>query len=132
MTDIIAEQSTTLPEGAIISVVLGRNKTKRGASKAFTEIRARRADDMIKMRLSHDVSPHALPTLLTMSVKQIEKERKLVKSEQMQRPTTFKEFVSSMMNHDMFLSPILEGMENGSQEVESAPKPKRKKRKVKK
>src|SRR5881394_614004 len=106
MIEAIAEQTTTLPEGATVSVVLFQSTTKRGMTK-FTEIRARRGDDMIKMRLSEGVSPHVLPTLLAMSVRQIEKERAVVKSGQHRRPVTFREFVESMMDHDMFLTPIL-------------------------
>jgi len=109
MSDVIAEQTTTMPEGATVSVVLCQGK-----AKAFTELRARRGDDMIAMRLSNNVSPHALPTLLVLSIKQIEKEQALqnaigyVRLGGFRRPSSFTEFVSTMVDRGMFLTPILD------------------------
>lgn len=101
MSDIIAEERTTLPEGAVVSV----SRVNRPKLGPFTEIRAWRGNNIVKMR-ADDVTPQNLRWYLDNIVKEIARERVLLAvkpSMQIRSPNTIKEFVNNMAACNMFL-----------------------------
>jgi hypothetical protein len=105
MSDIIAEERTTLPEGATLCVA----RISRPKLGPFTELRAWRDENIVKMH-ADNIAPHNLRWYLDNMVATINRARlKLTKKPGMlyRNPKTITEFVNNMAFYEMF---ILEAM----------------------
>ncbi len=110
MIDVLVEETTTLPEGAQLSVcrckLVGAKR-----SNIFTELRAQRDGKLVKMRVT-DVGPSNLSTYLTLIRRELLRRRlqltKKPELEPLRRPTNLDEFVQNMAYHDMFIFTALE------------------------
>jgi hypothetical protein len=123
---IIHQETTTLSEGATVSLIKYSTVRKTGGLMIHTELRARRDENEIKMSVD-DVSPTSMKIYLAMVIRAIETERKklTVKPEYDSRlPDTFRQFVNSMAFNDMFIFNALEPSPSEEQDV----KPRRNKK----
>lgn len=107
MKIILVEESTTLPEGAQISVVRARIETKKSQGPPFTELRAHKDKDQIAMRVD-DIAPHNLRQYLDMMLRQIAKIKERFNAIPKERcthysaPKDIAEFTESMSAKGMF------------------------------
>lgn len=113
MSDTIAEERTTLPEGATVSV----SRLSRPKLGPFTEIRAWMDSNIVKMR-GDDITPGNLRWYLHHCVLAINRERlKLDKKPGMliRNPKGFREFVNNMAFYGMFIfEALVSEMPSGS------------------
>jgi len=101
MADVVAQESTTLPEGATVSV----SRIQRTKLGACNELRAWMGNHIVKMR-ADDIAPQNLRWYLNQVVKVINRERvKLTKKPGMyiQTPKSMSDFVNNMAFHGMFI-----------------------------
>jgi hypothetical protein len=110
----LTEETTTLPEGAKLSVCVCRNETKKTVSKSYAELSARTDKATVTMRVA-GAAPHNLPAYLTMCVAEINRHRnkleKVPEYEIHRSLKDFAEFVHNMAANNMF---ILTPWQNGA------------------
>lgn len=107
--DVLAEERTTLPEGATVEVVKYFVTTKRGGH-TFTELRAWRDDQEVKMRVD-DISACNLRQYMGLVIHQIQRHRVDLRATPkllVQRPATIKDFVHNMAAKGMFIFNAIE------------------------
>jgi hypothetical protein len=102
--NIIAEETTTLPEGAVLSVC--RVKPSRGP--VHLVLFALRGNKRVEMRLNESTSVASLPTLLKLIRRELERRRAtMTKKPELdipyRTPRTIQDFVISMAFKDMFV-----------------------------
>lgn len=104
MSDVIHEESTTLPEGA--TIYLAKLKSKRlGHETFFTELRAWQKDTVIKMRVS-EVGPSNMRQYLDLMVREIARRRQGYTEKPlagMATPHDMADFVQEMAYQGMFI-----------------------------
>jgi len=104
---ILAEETTTLPEGAQISVCRGQYEGSKVRSQ-FTELVAMHAgcpNKRIQMRMDN-IPAHLLKTYLMLTVREINRERAKVTvkpPEPYRKPQTIRDFVQWMAHFGMFI-----------------------------
>ena len=104
---VLAEETTTMPEGAVVSVYRGQYEGGKVRSQ-FTELVAMHAgcpNKRVSMRVD-DIPAHCLKTYLTLTMKAITRERLALTDkpkEQWRKPQTIKDFVLTMAYHGMFI-----------------------------
>lgn len=127
MRNVVSSESTTLPDGALITVARLTTITTpedgdpKGIkeTKPHTEISAEfrypedhkpglRKTKIIRMGVGEDISPNVLRSYLMMALRQIDKERQLIASKALQpyphdAPKDYREFVQAMAAAEMFL-----------------------------
>ena len=102
---IIAEETTTLPEGAILSVC--RCKELRG--KSYLTLIATHANKRVQMRLEEQTGTASLPTLLKLVRREIGRRRGMLTKKPdtdgpfSRKPHTIGDFVLEMALKDMFV-----------------------------
>jgi len=102
LTNVIAHESTTLPEGACIGVY--KMRAKGGAT--YAELQAYRLQKLVKMRLAEETSANSISTYLKLIVREIERRRGMMTKkpdEDFRSPKNIAEFVQSMAFNDMFV-----------------------------
>jgi hypothetical protein len=105
----IAEETTTLPEGATVSITRFDHATQRGRSE-FTQLRAWHDNELIKMRVDN-ISPQNMRQYLHLVIRQIERERaELTEAPVLiiRRPESIKDFVHNMAVKKMFIFNAIE------------------------
>jgi hypothetical protein len=108
MADVVAEERTTLPEGATLSL----SRIQRPKLGACNELRAWMGDHIVKMR-ADDIAPQNLRWYLDQVVKVINRERvKLTKKPGLfiQTPKSIADFVNNMAFHGMFILDPVKGI----------------------
>jgi len=101
MSEVTAEASRTLPEGATVGVY----RLVRPKLGAMTELRAWMGDVIIKMK-TDNITPQNLQWYLDTCIKHIDREREkiTVKPGMVVSPVhTIKDFVNNMAFHGMFI-----------------------------
>jgi hypothetical protein len=138
MTDALQEETTTLPEGACISI----SKMKSAGEKRtvlFTELRAYRHgnNNIVKMRVD-GVGPVNLRLYLDLIVREITRLRKSYTAKPLigvTTPHTIADFVQEMACQDMFIFEVLTSApekEESKQEENGKQRNERKQRKPRK
>lgn len=141
--NVLAEETTTLPEGAVITVYRGQYTGDRLKSK-FTQLVAYHAEHRVEMRMD-DVGAHCLKTYLRLVVREIERRRMAMHAPPQwvsapSAPKTMKDFVDTMAYYGMFIfetlnettnsEAILQGSEQVQGEIQKRPDDRNKRRKV--
>jgi hypothetical protein len=110
MSDVIAEETTTLPEGAVISVFKSNTVRvyKNGKEKASvsTGLAARFGNKVVKMTIDGNVSAPRLKQYLDLIVREITRRRGMLSTKpglDYRSPKDIHEFVISMAYNGMFL-----------------------------
>lgn len=111
----IAVESTTLPEGAIISVARVKTLTRSKSGKdedikespPHSEVSASHDDTKIVMNVAQ-MSPLALRPYLDLTIRELEKQRERLKNGALKPhrydpPRDFSEFAATMAHHEMFI-----------------------------
>lgn len=97
----LATETTTMPEGATVSVV--RANTKTGAVNTY--LIAAHGKKEIQMKVD-DISPGSMPQYLKMMCREIDKLRALIEKKpefEYYGPNTIRSFVHNMAYHGMFI-----------------------------
>jgi hypothetical protein len=114
MASVIGQETTTLGEGATISVAVCQEARASGGLNTYTELRAWKGDDIVKMHVD-PVSVHALRQYLALWLRAIERERARFTAKPevpVNRPVNVTDFVRNMAFHGMFIFGVLD---NGEQ-----------------
>jgi hypothetical protein len=105
MENVLAEETTTLPEGAQISVCRCRVETEKNKFPPFTKLIAYTSRAKLSMRVD-DIRPHVMEQYLKLTVREINRLRSALS----QKPTVFNEsprdlteFVDAMAANGMFI-----------------------------
>lgn len=101
MSDVIAEERTTLPEGATLSI----SRVTRPKLGPCNELRAWRDNNIVKMR-ADDITPQNLRWYLDRVIAEINRERaKLTNKPGMlfRNPKNIRDFVNNMAFFGMFI-----------------------------
>ena len=104
---ILAEERTTLPEGATLSVVRGRHTDECAPG---TYLVAARNRESLKMRVD-DIQPGSLRQYLDLVVREIHREREAIDKKPgllKTPPQTIRDFVRHMAHKDMFILDVLQ------------------------
>jgi hypothetical protein len=108
------EETTTMGEGAQISVIKCKNARKDGGTSIYTELVATRGSHEVRMRVDN-MTPQNLRAYLYLVIRQIERERKCLTSKPLMPYATtkdFRQFVHNMAYHDMFIFDVLNDGDN--------------------
>ena len=111
MIDVLAEEATTLPEGAVIRVSRCHSKSAKREA-IYTELSARRDDKIVKMRVDN-VSPNNIRSYLELCTREITRRRLALATKPNPVayeiiPSSIAEFVMSMARLDMFIFTAIE------------------------
>lgn len=111
---VISEESTTLPEGAIISMCRVRYDTSKKAGATKTELQAKFRDQTVTMKMDN-VSAVNMRQYLDLTVRQIKSVRQKVESradgypeDAFEKPEDMDQFVLGMLVRKMFLRHALD------------------------
>lgn len=124
---VTAQQTTTLPEGAVITVMKCETARRNGGKSFHTTLHAHRGDKEIEMRVD-DVSPAMLELYFKLVITEITRRRMAIKQKPLigiGKPKTMVEFVWAMAENDMFVFEAI------APEILDDTKPEKPKRKVK-
>jgi hypothetical protein len=105
---ILAEERTTLPDGATLSVVRGQHSAL--SATVGTYLIAMRERERLQMRVD-DVSPHNLRQYLDLLVREIRREQARFNKKPwlaVASPHTIHDFVANMATKAMFIEDVLQ------------------------
>lgn len=126
--NVLGEETTTLPEGYSLSLTKCEQVRPAGGMTQWTDLRAWRGDQEVKMRVDN-VSASSLRVCLDLWVREILRHR----AELTERPTipvskpvTPTEFVRNMAQAGMFIFDALDGDEQPQPQPKKSRSPKRK------
>jgi hypothetical protein len=115
---VIHEETTTLPEGAVISVYKCQTLRSNKTIMFYTQLTALQGAKRVDMRVD-DVSGHNVRLYLELTVKAIRREREKLTVKPVMlvgTPKTMNEFVNNMAYYDMF---IFEALNNEGPDVDN-------------
>jgi hypothetical protein len=131
---VTAQEATTLPEGAMLTLAKCEQTRKNGGMLRYTSLTACRNGNVIEMKVD-DVAPNNLPQYMGMIVREITRRRANIKEKPLlgcgYKPKTLPDFVTAMALNDMFCFEAL--TPRAAEEIlKGDPKPKKsRRRKVK-
>jgi hypothetical protein len=146
---ITAQETTTLPEGAVITVMKWEQSRKNGGMVAGTTLHVHRGDKELEMRCD-GVSPHNLKQYMELTVREINRRRLAMTEKPVggsfgDKPKDMRQFVEAMAINDMFvfsaLTPVIEsdapivtltGDSDGNVFIKQSEKPKKPKKRKRK
>ena len=105
-TNVIAEETTTLPEGAHVSVYKTRTVYKRGTVSTGLRLQATFDKKIVKMKVEDGISAANLKVYLGLIVREITRRRGMLSTKPVMsypHPQTINEFVLSMAFNGMFM-----------------------------
>ncbi len=119
---VTAQETVTLPEGAIVTIAKCEEVTKKSGLKRSTILSACRNGEAIEMKVD-DISSQNVRQYLKMVVREINRRRSAMAAKPLTgcsfKPKTIPDFVTAMALNDMFCLDVLEATK-GHMEQETA------------